>query len=134
MTKGGDGGWICDQTGKKWKVKDTTRMKIANKLSAKKRGASSGPKISSGNNYQSTFFIYTPWGIFETWRDASNSAKERRLQGEKNVISDGNTLQKYCLNNIQLSDDGKRTPKEWRGKYTLDLGFKVENKEEVKND
>ena len=30
MIKGGDGGWINDQTGKRWKIKDTSRMKEAN--------------------------------------------------------------------------------------------------------
>lgn len=129
MTKGGDGGWINDQTGKRWKVKDTTKMRIANKLSEKKRIEIYSPKISSGNNYQSVYYIYTPWGMFETWRDASNSAKEERKKGNNNVISDTNTLQLYCKNNTLLSENGRRTPKEWRGKYTQDIGFKIVNKE-----
>ena len=128
MTKGGDGGWINDQTGKRWKVKDTTKMRIANKKREKKRIEIYSPKISSGNNYQSLYYIHTPWGIFETWRDASNSAKEERKKGNNNVISDTNTLQLYCKSNTLLSENGRRTPKEWRGKYTQDIGFKIVNK------
>ena len=37
MTKGGDGGWIYDQTGNRWKVKDTTNMKNSLKKSLDKR-------------------------------------------------------------------------------------------------
>ena len=129
MTKGGEGGWINDQTGKTWKVKDTSKMKAANVLSSKKRALIYIPKISSGNNYQSKYYIHTPWGVYETWRDASNAAKEERRKGNKNVISDTNTLQLYCKSNKLLSKEGKRTPKEWRGKFTLDIGFKIVNKE-----
>lgn len=129
MTKGGDGGWINDQTGKTWKVKDTSKMKAANVLSSKKRVLIYIPKISSGNNYQSKYYIHTPWGVYETWRDASNAAKEELRKGNKNVISDTNTLQLYCKSNKLLSKEGRRTPKEWRGKFTLDIGFKIVNKE-----
>lgn len=56
-------------------------------------------------------------------------AKEERRKGNKNVISDTNTLQLYCKSNKLLSKEGRRTPKEWRGKFTLDIGFKIVNKE-----
>lgn len=66
--------------------------------------------------------------------DENSNEKELRLGGNKNVITDGATLRKYCTNNTFLSPNGRRTPKEWCGKYTLDLGFKIEYKKEIEND
>ena len=124
MTKGGDGGFINDQTGKTWKVSDTSKMKIGYMKGLEKRKAIYIPKISGSNNYQCTYIITTPWGIFYSWIDATDRAKElRRLDKNVNVISDNNTLQKYCKSNILLNPNGRRTPKEWRGKYTNDIGF-----------
>lgn len=126
MTKGGDGGWIHDQTGKTWKIKDTTNMhgtkSVTEKVIAGRR------KISGKNNYQSKYKIYTPWGVFYTWSEAVVEAKKLKQSGEANVICNANTLRQYCLQNIRLNNEGRRTVPEWRGKLTRDLGFYVENK------
>lgn len=126
MTKGGDGGWINDQTGKKWKVKDTTNMK--GKKSITKLVIEGRKKLSGGNNYQSVYYIHTPWGKFETWTSAINYAKNEKSNGNPNVITNCSTLRKYCLYNTKLNIEGRRTPAQWRGKYTRDLGFYVEEK------
>lgn len=119
----GDGGLIGNgQLGKNWTIKDTSKMK-----GPKNRSNVDYSKISSGNNYQSKYLIFTPWGRFETWKDACNSAKENRLNGNKSVITDANSLKKYCAGCI-LPNTGRRTPKEWRGKHTFDLGFRMELK------
>lgn len=128
MTKGGDGGWINDQTGKKWKIKDTSKMR--NKKTVTEAVIDGRKKLSGGSNYQSVYFIFTPWGKFETWMDAIKAGKKEREKGNVNVLTNGNTLRKYCLNNIQLNIEGRRTPKEWRGKYTKDLGFYIKDKHE----
>jgi len=126
ITKGGTGGRIHDQTGKRWKIKDTSRMK--NKKTVTNKVIEGRKKISGGNNYQSKFYIHTPWGVFETWRDAENEAKRLKAEGSKEVVTD--SLRKYCLNDIKLSEEGRRTPKSWRGKHTKDLGFYVRKKDE----
>ena len=123
MTEGGDGGWINDQTGNTWKVKDSSRM---GKYFASGRVHKSEAWINSttgGNNYQCHYVITTPWGEFETWRDATNAAKELRRQGRKDVVTDGATLKKYCTENTLLNKEGRRTFPDWRGKYTHDIGF-----------
>lgn len=55
--------------------------------------------------------------------EAIDNAKELRISGNKNTITDASTLRKYCQNNITLNPDGRRTPAIWRGKKTKDLGF-----------
>lgn len=122
MTKGGDGGFIHSQKGKKWKVKDTSNMIVANRKSILKRIEKIKDKISGGNNYQCNYIIKTPWGEFETWVETSNKAKELRLQNNLDVITDIETLKKYCKNNIKIGN-GKRTPDSFKLKYTKDLGF-----------
>lgn len=133
MTKGGDGGWINDQTGKHWKVKDTTNMRISLINSLEKRKLGYVPKMSNGNNYQCNYIIYTPWGEFDTWKNACNAAKQLRLQGRKDVVTDNNTLQSYCKANRLLNEKGNRTYREWRGKYTRDLGFDFKYKSDIKD-
>lgn len=127
MTKGGDGGWIHDQTGNTWKVKDSSKMGITFK-----NGGNHTSKwekaVTGGNNYQCNYIITTPWGEFETWRDATNTAKELRKTGRNDVVTDGATLKKYCKENIKLNEEGRRTYPTWRGKYTHDIGFKYELK------
>lgn len=121
MTKGGDGGLIYSQKGKKWKIKDTSKMKFSKKITDKVLYGRK--KISGKNNYQSTNYIYTPWGTFETWRDAIETAKKEKLNGNDCVLTDRHSLFRYCSNNILLNCEGRRTPKPWRGRYTKDLGF-----------
>jgi hypothetical protein len=125
MTKGGTGGWIHDQTGKHWKIKDTSRMKKKKTITAARLAAYD--RIRGAGNYQSEYRIFTPWGVFDTWLSATDEAKRVRLK-RKDVVTNILTLQKYCLNNIQLNKEGRRTYKEWRGKYTRDIGFFVEKK------
>lgn len=127
MTAGGDGGWINDQTGKTWKVKDASKMgkTFINGLQSR---VIDYDLMRGGNNYQSQFFIHTPWGTFETWKDACSTAKELRKQGRKDVISDKETLRKYCSEDILLNKEGRRVYPEWRGMSTRKLGFYLETK------
>lgn len=127
MTKGGDGGWIHDQTGNHWKVKDTSRMK--NKKTITPKVIAGRLKNSGSNNYQSRYFIHTPWGVFETWTEAIKTASQLKARGCEDVITDSNTLRKYCLNDLTLSLEGRRIRPMWRGKSTRSLGFFVEEKQ-----
>lgn len=129
MTKGGDGGFINDQTGKTWKVKDTSNMKTANKLSAKVRTPLMTLKISGGKNYQCNYIISTPWGIFETWRNACNAAKLLRKSGVLDVITDEQTLKRYCKQSFVVCSKGRRTPAAFKGKSTDELGFSFKLKD-----
>jgi len=134
MTKGGDGGWINDQTGNTWTVSKQGRanMKASRKRNKKKYEAAHKqliPLISSGNNYQSTHRIHTPWGKFETYRDASNEAKRlRNEEGRNDVVTDTTSLRKYCESDIILNQSGRRTYPPWRGQSTRQLGFYKEEK------
>jgi len=110
------------KVGRRWKIKDTSRMR-----GPKKIDHLTYEKVSSGNNYQSTHFIKTPWGVFETWLDATNSAKVEREKGNFRVVTDTGALKEYCKGKI-LNIGGRRTVKEWRGKHTHDLGFGLELK------
>ena len=121
IAEGGNGGWINDQTGKRWKIKDTSKM------SAAKIGRSR-PKalieaISGGNNYQSTHRIHTPWGVFVTYLDAIKEAKRLRAEGNKAVVVCATTLRKYCESNVRLNIEGRRVCAVWRGRYTTEIGF-----------
>lgn len=127
MTEGGDGGAIHNQLGNRWKVKDSSRMGHA--WRGKRRPQEIVEKFSGGNNYQSTHYIHTPWGVFETWNEALAEAKNLRLtSGRKDVITDKDTLRKYCTNNVLLNAEGRRTFPAWRGRYTKDIGFYMELK------
>lgn len=100
-----------------------------NKIKYEKARINSIPKISGGNNYQSIYFIHTPWGIYETYRAAIIEARRlRKFHNKKDVISDITTLRKYCESCILLNPTGRRTVPEWRGKTTLELGFYKEKK------
>lgn len=126
MTKGGDGGWINDQTGKTWKIKDTSNMK---KPKTQTRKVLEGHKrITGGNNYQSVCFIHTPWGIFETWLSAEKKARELKSHGVVEVITSASTIRIYCEQDFILNINGKRTPRSWRGQSTRQLGFYLERK------
>lgn len=120
---GGDGGWINDQTGKRWKVKDSSKM---GRVFKERRHADyiDPMKWTSGNNYQSTHFIVTPWGTFETWRDATRAAQQERFRGNRLVVTDVLSLQSYCAGKV-LSAVAGPTRSEWRGKHTHDLGFNL---------
>lgn len=130
MTEGGDGGWIHDQTGKTWIIKDTSNMK--GKKTVTDKVIMGRLKVSSGLNYQSKFIIHTPWGVFETWKDATDKAATLRQRGRRDVITDNYTLKKYCFEDIILSIEGRRTFPAWRGKSTKELGFFIKEKD-VKN-
>ena len=132
MTKGGDGGHIgTGQLGKHWKVKDTSRMR--NKKTVTLKRIEGLKNITGGNNYQSLYFIYTPWGIYETWTAAITTAKQLKLQGRKDIICCASKLKLYCLTNILLPLESTRDIKrsrcsQWRGRHTKDLGFYTEVK------
>lgn len=127
MTAGGDGGWIKDQTGNHWKVRDASKMGRAWR-EGKQREVIDYKQISDGNNYQSKYYIFTPWGKYETWKRACSEAKKLKKQGKDDVITDVATLRKYCKEDIILSNEGRRTYPDWRGKSTKQLGFFIEEK------
>ena len=118
----GDDGWINDQTGKHWKVKDTTKMR--NKKTQTKKVLEAHRRNSGLGNYQCKHTVITPWGEFESKRDAIIEAKEQRKSNNLHVISDGGSLTKYLKNlDTPLSKEGRRTPKEWRGLTPRQIGF-----------
>ena len=129
----GDGGWINDQTGKRWKVKDTSNMRgskrrISEKtLKGRKRG------LIGKNNWQYTGDYITPFGEFVSAEDARKKAAKLKSEGHKNVIGD---VRKYCIthNDIPLHPLGRRTPKAWRGKKPKDIGFGFRPKKELNNE
>ena len=118
----GDGGLIgTGQLGKNWKIKDTSNMKKAKTQTEARLEVYR--KSSGKNNYQFKGMIKTPWGIFETAEQACETAKLVRQNGDY-AISDRATLKKYLQNlDIMLNLEGRRTPKEWRGKTPRELGF-----------
>ena len=129
MTKGGDGGWINDQTGKTWTVKDTSKMGAFFRDGRVHQSEEWKSATVGGKNYQCNYIIVTPWGNFETWKEALQIAKNLKKQGKKDVVTDKNTLKKYCKSDIILSPDGRRTFPEWRGQSTKSLGFDFIKKE-----
>lgn len=91
-------------------------------------------KISGKYNYQFKGQIKTPWGTFDTGLDAIAEGKRLRDLGNIEVITDGNTLRKYLqsLDNV-LNLQGRRTPKNWRGKTPRALGFEIIKDTNVKD-
>lgn len=128
MTGGGDGGWINDQTGNRWKVKDPSKMG-KNFREGNTHSKEWYSSVAGENNYQSRYKINTPWGCFYTWRQAISAARALKNQGRKDVVTDTITLKKYCKEDIILSSEGRRTFPLWRGKNTTQLGFYIESKE-----
>ena len=122
-----DGGWIHDQTGNTWKVKDSTKMGITFK-SGRNHSEKWKDAVTGGNNYQCHHYIFTPWGKFDTITEAVNAAKQHKLGGRNDVVTDRTTLTKYCKSNIMLASDGRRTHPAWRGQWTTELGFYMESK------
>ena len=114
----GNGGLIgTGQVGRHWKIRDTSNMK---KPKTKTEKVISGHKRRMGkNNYQFKGFIKTPWGTFETKELAIIAAKIERNCGNRNVITDGNTIRKY-LNNLDMPLNKTGA---WRGKTPRELGF-----------
>jgi len=121
----GNGGFIgTGQLGKTWKISDTSKMKGPK---TKTDAWFAGKKKTTGkNNYQFVGQIKTPWGIFDSKMAAMAKAVELKKAGETEVITDGSTLRKY-LNYLDtmLHSEGRRTPKNWRGKTPRDLGFDI---------
>lgn len=129
----GDGGLIgTGQLGKTWKIKDTSKMK---KPKTKTEAWYEGrKKIAGKNNYQYKGQIKTPWGMFDSVTAAVAEGKLQRKLGNNEVITDGGTISKY----LQSLDDplnlqGRRTPKNWRGKTPRELGFLITKDTNVKN-
>lgn len=129
----GDGGLIgFGQLGKRWKIKDTSKMSGPKTKTA---AWYEGKKKTAGkNNYQFKGQIKTPWGTFDSGVDAIEKAKILRSAGVKEVITDGNTLRKYLQSlDTVLNLQGRRTPKDWRGKTPRELGFEILKDTNVKN-
>jgi hypothetical protein len=76
-------------------------------------------------------WICTPWGRFDNYKSAILTAKKMKSLGEVAVITDRNTLKKYCESDIVLSREGRRTHPAWRGRSTRELGFYIEEKKDV---
>lgn len=116
----GDGGLINDQTGNHWKIKDTSNMKGG----SSQKGT---PKLKNRGklNYQYTGNFITPWGIWPSLSQAVSEAKKIKSQGFYDVVTDRNTLRRYCKseNDKKLSPEGRRTIKSWRGKTPKEIGF-----------
>lgn len=130
----GDGGLIgTGQLGKNWKIKDTTNMH--GPKTKTEAWHQSREKIKGKRNYQFKGYIQTPWGTFETGIDAIVEGKKLRDNGNINVITDGSTLRKYLQNlDIVLHLEGRRTPKDWRGKTPRELGFNlIKDDNEIKS-
>jgi hypothetical protein len=128
----GDGGLIgTGQLGKHWKIKNTCNMC---KKKTKTEEWYNGKKKTAGkNNYQFKGIIKTPWGLFESAVDAVIEGKIQRDLGNSSVISDRGTLRKYLQTlDIMLNLEGRRTPKEWRGKTPRELGFDIIKDKNVK--
>lgn len=121
----GDGGLIgTGQLGKRWKIKDTSNMKKS-KTQTKAR-LEVYRKSSGKNNYQFIGIIKTPWGKFESVVDATDEGKRQRDLSNPKVITDRSTLRKYLQTlDIMLNLEGRRTPKEWRGKTPREIGFDI---------
>lgn len=119
----GDGGLIgTGQLGKHWKIKDTSNMR--NTKTKTEAWYNGKEKTRGKNNYQFKGVIRTPWGDFETAIDAVNRGKELRKLGNNEVITDRSSLQKYLQSlDTMLNLEGRRTPKNWRGKTPRELGF-----------
>jgi hypothetical protein len=128
----GDGGLIgTGQLGKHWKIKDTSKM---SKKKTKTEEWYRGKKKTAGkNNYQFKGMIKTPWGVFESGKEAVAEGKVQRDLGNTEVITDSNTLRKYLQTlDTMLNLEGRRTPKNWRGKTPRELGFDILKDEDVK--
>lgn len=129
----GDGGLIGKgQLGKTWKIKDTTKMhNTKTKTNAWYKGRQ---KIAGKKNYQFKGFIKTPWGIFESTVEAVVEGKKQRELGNKEVVTDGNTIRKYLQElDTMLNLKGRRTPKIWRGRTPREIGFNILKDWYVKN-
>lgn len=121
----GDSGLIgTGQLGKTWKIKDTSKMR--NTKTKTEAWYEARRKIAGKNNYQFKGQIKTPWGIFDTGIDAIAEGKRQRKLGNIEVITDGSTLRKYLQSlDTVLNLEGRRTPKNWRGKTPRELGFDI---------
>jgi hypothetical protein len=123
----GDGGLIgTGQLGKRWKIKDTSKMKGTKRITEAK--LESWKKISAERNYQFKGWIVTPWGRFSSIKHAVLAARLLKQQDQTIIVlTDGTTVKKYINNlDVPLNKEGRRTPKFWRGKTPRELGFNLE--------
>lgn len=123
IPESGDGGWINDQTGKSWKIKDTSRMK--NKKTITESVKKARESIKGENNHQFEGWYVTPYGTFDSQYNAVLKARELKNEGIKEILLSESIVKKYCRteNDKQLSIEGRRIPKNWRGKTPKELGF-----------
>lgn len=129
----GDGGLIgSGQLGKTWKIKDTSNMH--GPKTKTEAWYEARRKIAGKNNYQYKGQIKTPWGVFDSGTDAIAEGKIQRNLGNNKVITDGGTLRKYLQSlDVALNPEGRRTPKEWRGKTPREIGFDLEKENNGKS-
>lgn len=121
----GDGGLIgTGQLGKTWKIKDTTNMKGPK---TKTEAWYEGKKKTAGrNNYQFKGLIQTPWGTYESLSAAAAAGYAIKQTGNKAVLTDRDTIKRYLQNaDTMLNIEGRKIPKEWRGKTPRELGFNI---------
>ena len=119
----GDGGHINDQTGKTWKVKDTTKMR--NKKTITEAVLSGRGNVKGTKNYQFSGWYVTPYGTYESVVAAVAGGHTERDNGNTEVLTSEASVREYCKlkNTIVLNPEGRRTPKKWRGKTPQEVGF-----------
>lgn len=126
----GDGGLINDQTGKHWKVKNTEKMR--NKKTITEDVLQARKSLKGKNNYQFKGWYVTPYGNFVSVVDAVAEGISQREKGNKEVLTSEESVRNYCRlkNNIMLNPEGRRTPRNWRGKTPKEIGFDFIPKDE----
>lgn len=121
MTKGGDGGLIgTGQLGKRWKIKDPSKMGKGNL--GKKLPKNLISQLSGTNNYQFKGYIQTPWGIFESIQAAAivgRSLKEYGISSLSESYISKSVKDPYTL----YPAHGRRTPKDYKGLSAREIGF-----------
>jgi len=128
----GDGGFVNNQTGRHWKVKDTSKMKNKKTITEDVLNARKS-SLEGKNNYQFKGWYVTPYGTFESVVDAVAEGLLQREKGNKEVLTSEESVRNYCRlkNSEKLNPEGRRTPKNWRGKTPKEIGFGFIKKDEV---
>lgn len=131
----GDGGLIGKgQLGKRWKCSHDAKKNMGYTWRGKSHPNERKEMTAGEKNWQHKGNYITPWGEFPTITEATNAAKKERKLGNTLVISDPETLRRYCFKaDILLNSEGRRTPKVWRGKTPHEIGFGFREKNDGSN-
>lgn len=111
------------KVGRRWKVKDTSNMKGPKDRTSE--AVSRGyDKLRKENNHQFKGWYVTPWGKFASLVDATKEAKRLRENGSTQLLlTDINTLRRYCCKSGEPLSCTPRIPKDRQGKKPIDFGF-----------